>query len=1198
MTRGISRAILKVVGGYYLPDTGLTVTIYTDEGSPVLVATASESPSGSGQYVATFTSVEKWGYWYVGGSKKSEWGQWWLGESGGGTSPTGAANQLLGMNAGASAFEWKTLAGTTNQVTVTHAAGSATLSLPQNIHTAATPTFGGILLGTNPAASGLVRLANAGEIRWRNAANGADASAIWTDSSNHLQAKNLTASAYVYVLASDNTGLRIAAGIAAPSGTTSLGDSSNRWAGIWGTTGNLSGALTLGNSQIVPSGGVLRLIGSSTGNANLSYLAFADSGGTDQGYVGDGGAGSADLYLAAYAGKALRLWANNTEAIVLSGADASVTVAKPATFSDSIIGTTAKAWYNNFTSGILGSGFRLDHNLTVSGQSYFEVDNMTIRGTLRAHIFQKDIVRATNGQLFVSDSAVVASTVTVPVSGSFAITTKEDPAPFQAGDILWIKDYSDAGGSLTIYSTYLTVGSVSSTTVNATRLSGSSGYSLKAGMTIVRVGGSASDRQGSILLDAASSGAPFIDIYDGRTSDATVAPKVRLGKLSGITDSIFGVLQGHGLYSQNVYLSGNAQIAGTLGVALGSKVGNTFFAGKLYTNILRAASEKFASGNGWSDPGSSGITITDGYDDSGTASCPAPTGSVSRWVQSAGTNKYRYSVGTAGTGIQCQTRTFTFSVWARGASGGEDLALQIARWTDWAGIASGTFQLTTSWARYTVTGTANGTNPTYLVYAVINQNENSTFYLWGAQLEISATASTYQYKDSTEVTEAMASSSGFGMWATVGGFGGTMQSPAVLATSYGLNVGTYVYIGNGLDALQANQRMLIGLGTTEDPTIRLQDNNKVIQLGIDTSAARVYFGMHDGTRWNLRMGDLAALGGSGFGLELLNSSGTSVFNVKDSGDAQIAAWYFDNTKIWKDTDSSNGVRLYADGTDQYLAVKSSGYDSVKMGRFSNITESYTKASIGSVDSSWTVAVNIADGNAVSWTFAGTTGSKIFEHDGNTVSNHSDLEMYRGLPVSGGDDVRGKTIEISWTTAAQAGLYGAGSTVPYAVVGYIKTDAGVLAIASCKPTAADTDPDWDYGAVYVTLRARIPTDATYVRFYIASYVSNGTANAGLRVSSQTFDYYSRPYVELNQNGFKMFSSPIDRIVLNAVSEGVIAVRKLQATEALYIGNWRILEERTLSGTYGVLSKLRFAYAADGSTYANKGYITESHSDSEY
>ncbi len=79
----------------------------------------------------------------------------------GGLSAYGSANQVLGMNAGASAFEYKTVTGTANQVTVTHGVGSITLSLPQNIHTAATPQFGGLGIGAAYSAGKTVKIAGA-----------------------------------------------------------------------------------------------------------------------------------------------------------------------------------------------------------------------------------------------------------------------------------------------------------------------------------------------------------------------------------------------------------------------------------------------------------------------------------------------------------------------------------------------------------------------------------------------------------------------------------------------------------------------------------------------------------------------------------------------------------------------------------------------------------------------------------------------------------------------------------------------------------------------------------------------------------------------------------------------------------------------------------------------------------------------------
>jgi hypothetical protein len=59
-------------------------------------------------------------------------------------SALGTANQLLGVNNAAGAAEYKTLSGTSNQITVTHGANSITLSTPQDIATGSTPSFTGV----------------------------------------------------------------------------------------------------------------------------------------------------------------------------------------------------------------------------------------------------------------------------------------------------------------------------------------------------------------------------------------------------------------------------------------------------------------------------------------------------------------------------------------------------------------------------------------------------------------------------------------------------------------------------------------------------------------------------------------------------------------------------------------------------------------------------------------------------------------------------------------------------------------------------------------------------------------------------------------------------------------------------------------------------------------------------------------------
>ena len=73
--------------------------------------------------------------------------------------------QLMRMKT-ATASEFVSLLGTTNQVTVTHNVGNTTLALPQNIHTGASPTFAGLTLtgalgGTSATLSGALQAASA-----------------------------------------------------------------------------------------------------------------------------------------------------------------------------------------------------------------------------------------------------------------------------------------------------------------------------------------------------------------------------------------------------------------------------------------------------------------------------------------------------------------------------------------------------------------------------------------------------------------------------------------------------------------------------------------------------------------------------------------------------------------------------------------------------------------------------------------------------------------------------------------------------------------------------------------------------------------------------------------------------------------------------------------------------------------------------
>ncbi|MFH1678354.1 MAG: hypothetical protein ABH914_01905, partial [Candidatus Omnitrophota bacterium] len=62
-------------------------------------------------------------------------------------SSLGTGNQLLGVNSGATAMEYKTISGTTDRVSVNHGVGTVTLSAPQDIAVTSAPQFARLGLG-------------------------------------------------------------------------------------------------------------------------------------------------------------------------------------------------------------------------------------------------------------------------------------------------------------------------------------------------------------------------------------------------------------------------------------------------------------------------------------------------------------------------------------------------------------------------------------------------------------------------------------------------------------------------------------------------------------------------------------------------------------------------------------------------------------------------------------------------------------------------------------------------------------------------------------------------------------------------------------------------------------------------------------------------------------------------------------------
>ncbi len=143
---------------------------------------------------------------------------------------------------------------------------------------------------------------------------------------------------------------------------------------------------------------------------------------------------------------------NNDIILISNRADFNSTISAK---SDIIIADTKQIKTPLYSSGIFGNGYILDSNFSIPQQSFLELDNLRIRGTLRAHIFQKDIVRASNGYLLITD----ATQLIFPIDNTTtSITAKEQV--FQAADIVWIKDIQDNSnnnGGLNVNSEYMLI---------------------------------------------------------------------------------------------------------------------------------------------------------------------------------------------------------------------------------------------------------------------------------------------------------------------------------------------------------------------------------------------------------------------------------------------------------------------------------------------------------------------------------------------------------------------------------------------------------------------------------------------------------------------------------------------------------------------------------------------------------------------
>lgn len=222
-------------------------------------------------------------------------------------------------------------------------------------------------------------------------------------------------------------------------------------------------------------------------------------------------------------------------------------------------------------------------------------------------------------------------------------------------------------------------------------------------------------------------------------SDST---KTRIGKITGIIDPIFGLLEGYGAYFQNMYATRNVNIAGTLTAGDENGFASTFYVGKIHKNVIANSTGCLFLG-GLVVPELSPVNI-------GNVVCISDNTELC--VQSS-----TWRMAHIG-------KRYTFSVWIKADEG------RIVFYQDEHRIQEVEVDITGEWRRYKISFTIQTSEREAMYICLESFTKNLS--LSAPQMESGSHVSQYQPTD-----EHLSFVEDYGAWFCRGGIGGTIQNP-------------------------------------------------------------------------------------------------------------------------------------------------------------------------------------------------------------------------------------------------------------------------------------------------------------------------------------------------------------------------------------------------------------------------------------
>ena len=247
------------------------------------------------------------------------------------------------------------------------------------------------------------------------------------------------------------------------------------------------------------------------------------------------------------------------------------------------------------------------------------------------------------------------------------------------------------------------------------------------------------------------------------------ASATRIGKLDGVTDSVFGQLDGYGAYLQKLYASRSAHISGTLTAGDENGFGATFYAGKIHRNcFVNSLSPNFthdiniiSSDSGIANPTGIGSVYS-------SSSAIETTAQTNAWMIENVGGRYCFSFWLY------IKQPANVAISQNGKTVGE-ITIQSDQTHEWIRhhVCFNILQSETDGEDLLI-----GLAPTFAKseYESVSSEEDNpnekVLYFAAPQLESGNSVTQYQATDDTlnQTTE-------YGAWFNRGGIGGTMQNP-------------------------------------------------------------------------------------------------------------------------------------------------------------------------------------------------------------------------------------------------------------------------------------------------------------------------------------------------------------------------------------------------------------------------------------